>query len=174
LVPVRVLNQRPIYSIASIVFHIGIIVVPLFLAGHVALLAGFVPASWPILSDSVADVMTIVTLIALVALLVGRLSSANWRRLSQGGDFAMLVLLGLMVLAGYFASNPGSSPFPARTMVLAHILMGNAVFFLFPVSKLAHCVLYPFMQLGFTLGWQLRPNSGKDVAVALRKENEPV
>lgn len=174
LVPVRVFNQRPVYSIASIVFHIGIIVVPLFLAGHIALLAGFLPAGWPVLSDSVADALTLVTLVALAGLLVGRLSSANWRRLSQAGDFAMLVLFLLMVLSGYLAANPLVSPLPARTMVLAHLLLGNAVLFIFPVSKLAHCVLYPFMQLAFTLGWQLRPTSGRDVAVALHKENEPV
>ena len=174
LMPVRLFNQRPVYSIASIVFHVGIIIVPLFLLGHVVLLAGILPAAWPTLGDGTADVLTLAMLAALIVMLVGRLSSPNWRRLSHTSDFAMLTLFGLMVLSGYLAANPTMSPFPARTMVLGHILLGNAVLFLFPVSKLAHCVLYPFMQLGFTLGWQLRPASGRDVAVALHKENEPI
>ena len=36
LVPVRLLRTRPMYSAASFLFHLGVVLVPLFLAGHVA------------------------------------------------------------------------------------------------------------------------------------------
>ena len=72
------------------------------------------------------------------------------------------------------ASHPALTPFSARTMVLLHVLTANLMLLITPFSKIAHCVLYPFLQLVFQLGWHFPAESGAHVAIALGKENDPV
>jgi nitrate reductase gamma subunit len=174
LLPVRLLRSRPIYSAASFLFHIGIIVVPLFLAGHVALLAGVLPGAWPTLNPALADGLTLACLAALVVLLVGRVVVRSSRKLTRIRDVLLLVVLLLTVLFGYLAAHPTQSPFAARIMLLFHILGGNLVLVLIPTTKIAHCVLYPFTQLLFQLGWHFPAETGRHVAIALAKEDEPI
>jgi nitrate reductase gamma subunit len=174
LVPIRLLRSRPLYSAASFLFHIGIVAVPLFLAGHVGLLAGIVPPAWPTLSAILADTLTLACLGALLALLVGRLAVRSARKLTRTQDVVILVVLLLTVLFGFLAAHPTASPFAARSMLLLHILCGDLVMVLIPTTKIAHCVLYPFTQLLFQLGWHFPADTGRHVAIALAKENEPV
>jgi nitrate reductase gamma subunit len=174
LLPVRLLRSRPVYSAASFLFHVGFILVPLFLVGHVALLAGFLPRGWPTLGPALADGFTLMCIAALSALLIGRLVVRPARRLTRAQDVLILVVLLLTVVVGFVAAHPVVSPFAARTMVLLHILCGNLVLILIPTTKIAHCVLYPFTQLLFQLGWHFPADTGRHVAVALHKEDEPV
>ena len=174
ILPRRLLHKRPFYSSASFLFHIGLVVVPLFLAGHVALLSGLIPAWWPVLPTAVADGLTVVSLVALFALVAGRLGSRSSRALSRISDVFILVLLAGLLLFGWWAANPAWSPFAARTMLLIHILLGNLVLVLAPVTKIAHCALYPLTRLVFQLGWHFPAETGRHVAQALSKEGEPV
>jgi len=174
LVPVRLLRSRPVYSAASFLFHVGVIVVPLFLVGHAALLAGILPRGWPTLNSTVADGLTLACLAALVVLLVGRVAVKSARKLTRTQDAVILVVLLVTVLFGFLAAHPTQSPFDARAMLLFHILGGNLVLVLIPTTKIAHCVLYPFTQLLFQLGWHFPAESGRHVAIALAKEDEPI
>jgi len=174
LVPVRLLRSRPVYSAASFLFHVGVIVVPLFLVGHAALLAGILPRGWPTLNSTVADGLTLACLAALVVLLVGRVAVKSARKLTRTQDAVILVVLLVTVLFGFLAAHPTQSPFDARAMLLFHILGGDLVLVLIPTTKIAHCVLYPFTQLLFQLGWHFPAETGRHVAVALAKEDEPI
>jgi hypothetical protein len=174
IVPVRLLNQRPLYSIGSIVFHLGVVIVPLFLAGHVVLLSSVLPGFWPTLPPLAADVLTVAALVAMAVMLVARVAWFSTRALSRTQDWSIMVLLLAMVAFGFLGANPHLSPFPARTMVLLHMLLGNLVLVLIPLSKIAHCVLFPLTQLVFQLGWHFPADSGRHVAIALAKENEPI
>jgi len=172
--PRRLLRARPLYSVASLVFHVGILLVPLFLAGHVTLLGGWLPSGWPTLSPLAAALPTAGCVVALGGLIAGRLGSAAARALSKPQDVLILAVLFLLVLFGFLAAHPAWSPFDARAMLLLHALLGDLALVLTPTTKIAHCVLYPLTQLIFELGWHFPADSGRRVAVALAKENEPV
>jgi len=174
LVPVRLLRSRPLYSIASLLFHVGILLLPFFLAGHVALLGGLAPPAWPTLSAAAADALALVCLAALVVLLLGRVAVTSARKLTRFQDAAVLVVLLLTVLFGLLGAHPVWSPFAARTMLLLHILCADLVLVLVPTTKIAHCALYPFTQLLFQLGWHFPADTGRHVAIALGKENQPI
>jgi len=150
------------------------VVVPLFLGGHVALLVGILPGWWPVLPQSVAETITFISLLALIALLVGRFSSPSSRTLSRVSDVAILVILAALLLFGWWAANPAFSPFAARTMLMIHIMLGNLVLVMIPTTKIAHCALMPFARLVFQLGWHFPAATGRHVAQALNKEGEPV
>lgn len=172
--PRRALRARPFYSAASILFHVGILVVPPFLLGHVALLGGWLPAGWPTLGPAAADALTVAGILALGFVLGGRVATRSARALSRFQDVAVVAVLFLLMLFGFFGAHPALSPFDARAMVLLHMLLGNLALILTPTTKIAHCVLYPFTQLIFQLGWHFPAESGRHVMVALGKENEPV
>ena len=174
LFPVRLLRQRPLYGIASLLFHVGIIALPLFLAGHVALVQQLLPSFWPRLPGGVADTVSVVALLALGGVLLGRLAVRPVRALTRFQDVTVLGLLLLLVGFGFLAAHPALSPFPARTMLLLHILAGDLALALTPVTKIAHCIVYPFTQLVFELAWHFPADSGRHVVAALGKEGEPV
>jgi hypothetical protein len=174
LFPKRLLRARPLYSFASFSFHVGIILVPLFLVGHVVLLEGYLPRAWPRLDPLLADVLALVSIVALGAVMLGRTISNTALALNKTQDLAVLVVLFLLVLSGFLASHPMLSPLGARTMLLAHMLFGNLALILTPTTKIVHCVLYPLTQLVFELGWHFPAETGRHVAVVLKKEGEPI
>jgi len=174
MVPRRLLRSRPLYSLASLVFHLGVILLPLFLAGHLELVSRWVPGFWPVLPAAVADWITIVALAGLAVVLGGRLVVRQARSLTRVSDIAILILLLVLVGSGLLAAHPAWAPANARLLLLLHALAGNLVLVLMPLSKIAHCVLYPITQLLFQLGWHFPAETGRHVAIALGKEEEPV
>jgi hypothetical protein len=173
--PWRILRSRPLYGAASLIFHAAVLLVPLFYLGHVGLLGGWLPAGWPVLPGGVADALTWAGIAGLALLLGGRLLVARSRQLTRFSDAAILAVLLATLLSGYWAAHPLAAPvLPPRAMVLAHMLLADLVLLLLPVSKMVHVVLYPFGQLLSEIGWRFPAASGRHVAVALNKENEPV
>ncbi|MFH2057253.1 MAG: hypothetical protein ABIJ61_14945, partial [bacterium] len=73
LVPIRrVFHNRPLYSLFSILFHIGLLLVPFFLFAHVRLWPNVLSSWWPTLPKFWADLLTITTITFAVLLLLGR------------------------------------------------------------------------------------------------------
>jgi nitrate reductase gamma subunit len=174
LVPVRLLRANPLGGVASLLFHVGILLVPLFYVGHVRLWQASLPVPWPVLGPAVSDVLSLVTAAGLLLLLAGRLVIAASRQLTALADALLLALLLGLVLSGYWAAHPEASPLAPRAMVLIHMLLGNLALVITPLSKIVHCVLYPLTQLISELGWHFPAATGRHVCDALAKENEPV
>jgi nitrate reductase gamma subunit len=174
--PAGLLRSRPLYSAASFLFHVGIIGLPLFLAGHVALLeqSYWLARVWPTLPPLLADALSVSTIVLCAGLVWGRLASPMSRALSRASDVLIVLLLLGVVLAGFLAAHPTLVPVSARALLLVHLLLGNLALVLTPVTKIAHCVLFPLLQLTFQLGWHFPAATGEHVAIALGKENEPV
>ncbi|MEJ2422432.1 MAG: hypothetical protein P8018_12170, partial [Acidobacteriota bacterium] len=91
--PVNALRGARIpYTLASLIFHLGMLIVPIFLAGHIRLIYRAFGLAWPSLIPSVADVFTLVTLGALAALVLFRLLDRAARSLGGFQDWFLLVL----------------------------------------------------------------------------------
>lgn len=166
-VPVRHIEPGTgVFSAASFLMHIGIVLVPLFLVDHVALWSGFLGVPLPYLGRGVADVLTILTIICGLLLLVYRTFKTRHRLVSQPSDYFLLVVVLLPFIAGFMASHPGVNPFPWEAMMLTHLLSAELLFVLIPFTKLAHVVLFFFDRIS-AVHWQLRPGAGDKVAEAL-------
>jgi nitrate reductase gamma subunit len=175
LAPWRIVARRPVYGTASLAFHAAVLIVPLFYAGHVGLIGTWWPAWWPTLGLAAADILTWLGIAGLSVLLGARLLIARSRDLTRLTDVAVLAVLATALLSGYWSAHPAATPaIPPRAMVLVHMLLGNLVLVLLPFSKMVHVVLYPFSRLLSEIGWRFPAASGRHVAVALGKENEPV
>jgi nitrate reductase gamma subunit len=174
MMPTHLLRLRPVYGLASLLFHLGILLVPLFYAGHVNLWQKSLPLAWPVLPAGLADVLSLAAIVGLVMLLLGRLLVSASRSLTNGEDVWILLVLLVLAVSGYWAAHPASSPFAPRGVLLAHILVGDLALILTPLTKIVHCILYPLTQLLSEVGWHFPAASGRHVAVALAKEQEPI
>ncbi len=165
--PVRHLVPGTIlFSVSAVLFHVGAIAVPLFLPDHIALWKGFLGLGLPAISHTVADILTISTIVCVLTLFMFRLVSSRLRVMSRTSDYVLLLMVLLPFLTGFLASHPNANPLPWRMVMLIHFLSANALFVTIPFTKLSHIVLYPFDRIS-VVHWQLRPGAGDQVAKAL-------
>ena len=169
VVPVKhLISAVPILSIASVLFHAGLVLVPVFLAAHVYLWSASIGLGLPALPAGLADVLTLLTIGCGAMLLLVRVIRKAARDLSRFQDYTLLLLVLLPFISGWFAVHPESSPLAYKTMMLLHVLSAELVFVLMPTTKLAHVVLFPFDRLSGDIFWRLVPGAGDRVAETLR------
>jgi nitrate reductase gamma subunit len=174
ILPFKKLKQRVWYSLASILFHIGIIIVPIFLIEHVALWRRGIGVSWFTISRTLADGLTLLTFAMIILLLIGRLGSREARTLTRGQDVILPLIILIPFISGLLASHPSFNPFAYQATMLVHVLSSDLVMCLIPFTKLCHCVILPFTQVVAEVGWHFPPNSGTQVRMSLGKEVDAV
>ena len=165
-------RNRFFYSICSIIFHIGLILVPLFLFAHMRLWQAAIGVGWPTLPRMTADVLAVSTIIAGIILFISRLGSSASRSISGFQDVLWPLLLVVPFLSGFFCAHPSWTPIDYHWMMLVHILSADLILVLIPFTKIAHCVLFPFSQLVSDLGWRFPASSGRDVEITLGKQGQ--
>jgi len=167
IIPVRhLIPGTKFFSIVSFLFHIGIIIVPLFLADHIVLWEDFLQINLPSIGYFWADSLTLFTIACIFILLGFRIFSRRHRAMSMPMDYALLILIFLPFFTGFLASHPAINPFPWDVMMLTHLLSAELLFVIIPFTKLAHIVMFFFDRIS-AIHWQLRPGSGDKVAEAL-------
>ena len=173
--PTRWLTEkRGHYTAISVIFHVGLIIVPIFFLPHIALWQRGIGFSWPGLATLWADALTLITIGAGLALVVLRFSDRGSRKMSQRQDWLLTPLCVLIFVTGYLAAHPASSPISYNTTRLIHVLSGDLIFVLMPFTNLAHVVLLPFTHLIADLSWKLVPGVGAKVKVALGTQDRPI
>jgi len=174
LAPVGRLRNRWLFSLTTLLFHTGVILVPLFLAGHIQLWKEGVGLSWPALPNGVATTLTWVVIVTALAVVIQRVGAKDSRALSRFQDYALPLVIVLPFLSGFLVMHPAWSPFSRDPTLLVHVLSAGLLIFLVPLTKLSHMILLPFTQLVSELAWHFPPDAGRRVGVSLGKENEPV
>lgn len=174
IVPVKhLIPGTKIFSIVSFTFHIGIILVPLFLADHIVLWERWLGINLPQIGYGLADFLTLFTIACIIVLFGFRILSPRLRAMSMRSDYVLLLLVFLPFASGFLASHPTYNPLPWDVMMLTHLLSAELLFVVIPFTKLAHIVLFFFDRIS-GLHWQLRPGAGDRVAEALYGEEARV
>jgi len=167
--PVKYLfSAAPILTISSILLHAGLIIVPIFLAGHVYLWSQSIGLTLPTLPTGAADFLTLMTLGAGGIVFFFRLIRKAARDMSRLADYLLILITLTSFASGYFTVHPELSPLTYQTMMLIHVLSAELLFVLIPLSKLSHVVLFPFDRLSGDIFWRLVPGAGDKVARDLR------
>ncbi len=174
LVPVGKIVHEPLFALTSIVFHVAILVVPVFLAGHIALWRGAFGFGWPAIPAGAADVLTLVAVVTAAGLAAQRLAARATRALSKPQDHLILALVALPFVTGFLVSHPGLNPFGFESTLFVHVMSANLILLLMPLTKLAHAALLPGTQIVSEVAWHWPMDAGSRVGAALGKEGEPV
>lgn len=170
----RVLRNRHIYSIFSILFHVGLIIVPIFLFAHINLWKSSVGISWAALPYWWAFGLTVSTMFFAMCLLIGRMAIKSIHSLSRAEDYFWLVLLLLPFVTGLVCANLNISAASYQFFMLVHVLSADLIFVLIPFTKIAHCVLAPFSQIIDALAWKFPPKTDEDICATLNKKGAPI
>jgi nitrate reductase gamma subunit len=174
LVPVDKLKNELLFSLTSILFHVAILIVPILLAGHIALWARGIGVSWPAIPNWLANVLTIVAVVTAVALVIQRVSARATRTLSRFQDYALPLVIAVPFVTGFLVMHPSINPFSFHATMLVHVMSANVVFVLIPITKLSHAILIPGTQVVSEVAWHWPADAGSKLAVTLGKEDEPI
>ena len=167
-------EARAFFSFTSMLFHVCIIVTPIFLGAHILLWQRGLGISWPALGNVAADYLTLLAIIAGGVLIAQRVGASASRAISRGQDYFLPVLLIAPFVTGYLAMHPNLNPFGYYGTMFVHVMSANLIFLLIPFTKMSHVALFPGTQLISDLGWHLKAGAGQQVAIALGKENESI
>lgn len=132
-------RSAPLLTAATFIFHVSIILVGLFLAGHAVILRSVIGGSLPTLPAWLADTLTLLAIVALLVLILRRLLLPHVRVLTTSGDWFALLLTLLPLVSGFVAAHAGPE---AEGAYVAHLITGTLFLVLAPFTRLSHLVLY--------------------------------
>ncbi|NQT35406.1 hypothetical protein HQ587_09465 [bacterium] len=169
----KLLKKRPVYSLVSFLFHIGLILTPLFLAAHLLLWEKSIGFAWFAIPQSLADYLTLIVIVCGLTLFLMRALYGPARAISRKQDYIWPLLLVIPFLTGYMCVNGRISPATYQWMMLIHIFSGNLITVMIPFTKIAHCVLTPLSQLVTGIGWKFPRGAGDKVIETLGYKDRP-
>jgi len=126
----RAVTKRPLYAILRYIFHLCLIVVPIWFSGHIFLWEesrfGW---SWRALPDAWVDWMTLVVLGLSAYFLIRHMILRDVRLNSSPWDYLLIVVTVLSFMTGYFSThgNLDSIPLLGDNMQTIHVLSGEAM-----------------------------------------------
>jgi len=141
------LVKNPVFSILGYIFHICLIVVPIWYAGHITLWEeSRFEWSWSSIPDGLADWMTLIFLAIAIFFLLRRIFSPGIRLISAFSDYLLLIVTALPFLTGYFLTHGtlDGIGFWGDNMQLFHMLSAELMLILIPFTKLSHYILFFF------------------------------
>ncbi|MCX5830342.1 MAG: hypothetical protein NT140_00355 [Deltaproteobacteria bacterium] len=145
----------PLMMIATSVFHVCLILAPIFLLGHNILLNQSWGVSLGNLPESFTDGLTIAVLICAAFFLMRRLFLARVRAITSLYDYVVLLIAVAPFLTGFLAYHQW---FDYHIIMILHILAGELLLIAIPFTKLGHMLfffLYRFLigsEYSFTRG----------------------
>jgi ferredoxin/nitrate reductase gamma subunit len=135
--------KRPLYAALRYIFHICMIVVPIWFSGHIMLWSfSRFEWEWNALPDAWADWMTIILLGLAAYFLIRRIVIKDIRLTSSISDYVLIILTALPFITGYSLTHGSLDgvPFLGDHMLSFHVLSGEAmilmVVFLFCRTRL--------------------------------------
>lgn len=139
--------KNPIFTPLAYIFHICLIVVPIWLSGHITLWEeSRFEWSWTPIPNGLADWMTLAFLAIAIFLLLRRIISPHIRLISTSSDYFLLVVTALPFMTGYFVTHGTLEGvgFLGDNMQLIHMLSGELMLILMPFTRLSHYLLFFF------------------------------
>jgi nitrate reductase gamma subunit len=143
IIPFGTVNWRrhPVLTVVTFVFHIGLVIAPLFLLAHVILLEEALNLSWWTLPDAWVDVLTVVVIIGCVFFLIRRLTQPEVKFVTSASDFVILTIVAAPFITGFIAYHQWID-YPV--MMVLHVVAGEVLLVAVPFTRLSHMLLSPF------------------------------
>jgi len=134
-----VFARYPVMAVVTVLFHVGLVMAPVFLLSHNVLLDQSWGFSLPCFSERVTDLLTMLVLGACLFFLMRRVLLSRVRALSSFYDFFILGLVTMPFLTGCLAYH---QLFDYRALILLHMGSGELLIMALPFTKLMHAVYF--------------------------------
>jgi len=133
-------RKRPVLTVVTFVFHISLVVAPLFLMAHIILLEDAIGVDWAALPNTVADVMTVLVIAGCVYFLVRRLTQPEVRFVTDYSDYLILAIVAAPFLTGFLAYHQW---FAYPVLMILHVITGEIMLVAIPFTRLSHMMFAP-------------------------------
>jgi nitrate reductase gamma subunit len=142
LIPFASTNMRehPWITIVSFLFHICLILTPIFLFAHNMLVRESWNIRWWTLPDGIADLMTLTVISCSLFFLLRRLISPEVRFVTFASDYIVLFIATAPFITGFMAFH--QLFFDYELIVTIHILLGEIMLIAIPFTKLSHMLFF--------------------------------
>jgi nitrate reductase gamma subunit len=135
------MRRQPLFTVVTIGFHLGVIILPLFLLAHTVLWYESWQILWWSLPDLLADIVAVWVMLACVYFLVRRSTVPEVKQVTRPTDILLPAIVLLTFLTGFLAYHQWG---PYRPMLILHILAGEILLVTIPFSKLGHMLFVMF------------------------------
>lgn len=133
---VRLTPRGRFILITGYIFHLGFLITLLFLSQHIELLRKSIGIAWPALSPGLISMTAVLTIAAMVALLVHRITDPVKRLISDYQDYLTWTLTLLPLLTGVMLNNGMLASY--QLMFILHLASVELLLVAIPFTKLAH------------------------------------
>lgn len=137
----RNMRHHPAMTIVTFIFHICLILVPIFLFAHIVLWHESFNIDWIALPNRAADVMTLLVVGSCIFFGARRLMLNEVKYLTTWMDFAILIVVAAPFITGFWVYHQWAG---SATMTIVHIVSGELMLVIIPFTKLFHMFLFPF------------------------------
>jgi len=134
------MRRHPAMTIVAYVFHICLILTPIFLLAHVTLVDESWDLSWWTLPDALAAIMTLLVIGACVFFLVRRLVNPEVQYVTSASDYILLAIVAAPFITGFLVYYQW---FGYQTLLILHILSGEVMLVAIPFTRLSHMLFAP-------------------------------
>ena len=135
------MRLRPIFTFLSFVFHICLLLTPVFALGHVMLWKESWAISWWTLPESLTNLMTIIVVVTGIIFLLRRIADPAVRYVSTFKEYLLLVLVMAPFITGLMAYY---QIFDYKTIITIHMWSGSIWLISIPLTWLSHMFYFPF------------------------------
>ncbi|KPK15619.1 MAG: nitrate reductase [Nitrospira bacterium SG8_3] len=135
---------HPVLTVATFLFHICLILVPIFLLSHIILWdESWWNVTWWAIPENLADFMTIIVIAGCIFFLVRRLISPEVRYVTSASDYILLAIVAAPFITGFIATH---QMFAYKPFFMAHIVTGEIFLIVIPFTRLIHMFFSPLMR----------------------------
>jgi nitrate reductase gamma subunit len=141
MVPFATVNWRnhPVLTVVTFVFHLCLLITPIFLLSHMVLLDESWSLSWWTLPDAVADVMTVLVILSCIFFLIRRASRPEVQFVTDWTDYCILAIVAAPFVTGFLAYHH----FAVQWMTILHMFCGEVMLAAIPFTRLSHMIFSP-------------------------------
>lgn len=136
----RNMRIRPAFVVLSFLFHICLILTPIFAAGHVLLWRESWGIGWWTLPDSLSKVMTVIVIVGGIAFVMRRIMNPTVRLVSSASDFALVAVVLAPFVTGLLAFY---QVFDYYAVITIHQWAGAVWLAVIPFTRIAHMLYFP-------------------------------
>ena len=156
-------RKQPFMTVIFFGFHIGAVLVPIFLLAHNMFLKEKIGFSLFTLNPTVADILTWAVVVSAVLFAIRRIALPEVRILTTAYDYFILLISAAPFISGLIARYQiGDYSF----WLTVHIFCGEVLLIAIPFTKLSHIALFfaSRAQLGMDYGIKRGGMKGKGMA----------
>jgi nitrate reductase gamma subunit len=144
------MRKHPWFTLITYIFHVCVILTPIFISGHVELWYDSWKISWWSIPQDLADAMTLIVIFCLILLLIRRIVQSDVRFLTEKGDYLAIALVAAPFITGFLAHYELLLDY--KLMLTIHMITGEIMLISIPFTRLSHMFFF----------WLTRAHTGSE------------